>query len=324
MKNTIQFQKGLSFPEFLRLYGLEEQCREAVFDFKWPNGFRCPDCGYDKYCEIKSRKCLQCNRCHHQTSLLVGTIFEQTNLPLTVWFLAIYLISQAKSAISTMSLFRKLGVSYNTAWHIKQKLMQVMLEDERKHPLSGDVQMDDAYWGGELTNDKRGRGSPNKTPFVAAVAMTDDNEKLKSVADFEHFLKIKLHKVTGFTKEELKRWAEQNLAPKSEVVTDGLKCFNGLDAAGFKHRAIVTGGGHQSVEIPEFLWVNTVLGNVKTAIHGTYHAIRSKHLPRYLAEFEYRFNHRFDLAALFKELVEAAVNTTPMPCKMLKLAEAYW
>ena len=314
MKNKIQFQKGLSLMDFLKQYGSEQQCREAAFKLKWPDGFRCPRCGYDKCCEIKTRHSYQCSRCHHQTSLLVDTIFEQTKLPLTVWFMAIYLVSLAKTAISAMSLMRRLGVSYNSALYLKHKLMQVMLLDESKHSLHGTVQIDDAYWGGVASGGKRGRGSPNKTPFVAAVEVTEEN----------HPLRAKLNVVEAFTKAELTRWGRANLVSGSGVVSDGLGCFSGLEAAGFWHCRIVTGGGRHSVEIEDFAWVNILISNLKTTIHGTYHSISAKHLPRYLAEFEYRFNHRFNLAVLPEQLIAASVRTLPVPLRLLKQAEAYW
>lgn len=313
-KNTIQFQKGLSLTEFFNRYGTEKQCQEAVFKSRWPNGFRCPHCGHDRFCTLKTRKCYQCNRCHHQTSLTVGTIYEQTKLPLTQWFLASYLITQAKVGISALSLMRELGVSYNTALYLKHKLMHVMEEQEHERTLENLVVADDAYWGGELSNDKRGRGSSNKTPFIAAVQLNKHG----------HPLYAKFHRLDGFKKNMIKQWAEENLAKNTQVITDGLACFNGFDEAGFQHTAIVTGGGRESVKIPVFKWLNTLLGNVKTAIHGTYHSVSSKHLPRYLAEFEYRINRRFDLAALPLQLVTASVHTKPKPCRLLKLAEAYW
>jgi ribosomal protein L37AE/L43A len=91
-KNQIQFQKGLSMAGFLSRYGSEDNCYQALFSFRWPNGFRCPKCGRPDHCVIGSRKVFQCNYCHTQSSLLAGTIFASTKLPLTVWFLAIYLI----------------------------------------------------------------------------------------------------------------------------------------------------------------------------------------------------------------------------------------
>jgi transposase-like protein len=148
-KNSIQFQTGLSLPRFLESYGTEQQCRDALFKLRWPTGFVCPACGNTTYCELHGRKVYQCNHCHTQTSLTSGTIFASTKLPLTQWFLSIYLLTQHKSSISALQLMREIGVSYNTAWKIKHKLMQVMLERQRGDTLSGRIEIDDAYIGGE-------------------------------------------------------------------------------------------------------------------------------------------------------------------------------
>ena len=114
-----------------------------------PTGFVCPHCGHDRGCQLNTHKLQQCNRCHHQTSITAGTIFDSTKLPLTVWFQAIYLMTQDKKGVSAMKLHRHLGISYNAAWRMKHKLMQVMMERDREHPLSGWIQLDDAYLGGE-------------------------------------------------------------------------------------------------------------------------------------------------------------------------------
>lgn len=312
-KNSVQFQKGMSLDEFMNLYGSEEQCRLALFQQRWPEGFRCPACGSERHCQLKRRPVYQCHACRYQTTLYAGTIYEQTKLPLRQWFLASYLLTQNKNGISALSLSRHLGVSYNTAWSLKHKLMQVMLERERQQPLAGRIELDDAYWGGEHAG-KRGRGSENKTPFLAAVETTEDGRPLR----------MKMHKVKGFRKQQVKHWCQEQIQAGSHVVTDGLGAFQGLDEAGLDHEVFVTGGGKKSVENLAFFWVNTLLGNVKNALHGTYHALNSRHLPRYLAEFEYRFNRRFDLASMVPRLLLACALTPPMPRRLLKVAEACW
>ena len=172
--NRIQFQPGMSVFEFIEKFGTEAQCEAAVEYARWPQGYRCPCCGGEAHCVLRSkgRKTFQCNACHHQTSVIAGTLFEGTKLALTVWFLAIYLISQAKTGLSALALKRQLGVSYPTAWLIHHKLMQAMVEREAGYVLCGNVQVDDAYLGGELTHGTAGRGSENKVPFVAAVSLT--------------------------------------------------------------------------------------------------------------------------------------------------------
>ena len=168
-RNPVQFQKGISLNEFLSLYGTEQQCFDALYHWRWPNGFVCPNCGHDRGCQLTTHKLQQCYRCNRQTSITAGTIFEATKLPLTVWFQGIYFMTQDKKGASAMKLHRQLGISYNAAWRMRHKLMQVMMERDRAHPLGGFIQLDDAYLGGERSGGKRGRGAPGKTPFVAAV-----------------------------------------------------------------------------------------------------------------------------------------------------------
>ena len=97
-----------------------------------------------------------------------------------------------------------------------------------------------------------------------------------------------------------------------------------MTEAGCNHEAIVTGGGHEGCELPDFKWLNTVIGNVKNSIQGTYHSISEEHTPRYLAEFCFRFNRRFKLEKMIKSLAYAAVHTAPIPQRILKQAEVGW
>lgn len=146
--NRIQFQPGLSMPEFYKLFGTEALCSAALENARWSDGFgkppspRCPDCGGAAHCILHSigNKVFQCNACRHQTSLIAGTIFQSTKLPLTIWLLAIYLVSQAKTGLSALALKRQLGESYPTAWLMQHKLVQAMTEREAPYTLSGKVQ----------------------------------------------------------------------------------------------------------------------------------------------------------------------------------------
>lgn len=313
-KNKIQFQKGLSLTVFISQYGTDEKCRRILFNMRWPHGFVCPKCGHTGYCEIKKRKVFQCNRCHCQTSLTSGTIFDNTKIALNVWFLGIYLMTQSKDGISSLNLSRTIGISANAALRMKHKLQHVMKKREEAKPLSGFIQIDDSYLGGKSRGGKRGRGASGKTPFVAAVATDEDG----------HPLQIRFSQVNRFTKQEIFQWAKKHLAPGSIVVSDGYRCFNGVKDSGCTHQSIKTGGGPDSVEIKEFRWVNTMIGNVKNSIRGSYHAISKKHIPRYLAEFCYRFNRRFQLDKMVPRLAYAAIRTPPMPIRILKLAESRW
>jgi transposase-like protein len=312
-RNTVQFQKGLSEPEFERQFGTEAQCRAVVVASRWPDGFVCPECGGRQHSVVKTRDLFQCSACRRQTSPIAGTIFAATKLSLRTWFRAIYHMTQTKQGISSIELGRRLGVRQSTAWTVKHKLKQVMMERDASKQLTGRVEIDDAYMGGERTGGKRGRGAPGKTPFVAAVETTPEGKPVR----------MKLGRVAGFTGKAISVFARRNLNPGCTVVSDGLQCFGGVTEAGCAHEAIKTGSGPASVRVPAFKWVNTALGNIKAAITGTYRSIASKHVPRYLAEFEYRFNRRYDLAAMLPRLCWAGVHTPPMPNRLLKLAEVY-
>ena len=205
-------------------------------------------------------------------------------------------------------------MSYNTAWKVKHKLMQVRKERDDTRPLGGWVQLDDAYWGGQRRGGKSGRGAPGKTPFVAAVGLNDEGRPMR----------MRLSRVGGFRSEEITAWARYHLEPGTVVVSDALSCFSAVQQARCIHQPFVTGSGSQSAQHPALTWVNTILGNVKRSFHGTYHHFSSKHLPRYLAEFSYRFSRRFSLREMFPRLAFVALRTATMPYRVLKLAENYF
>lgn len=311
-----QFQKGLSMVEFQRRHGTEEKCAEALFASRWPKGFVCPECGGPAYCLLAKRGLYQCNACHTQTSLTAGTIFHGTRLPLTKWFLAMHLLTQGKHSISILELMRQIGVSYKTAWMLKHKLMQVMLEREKGRVLSGRVEADDAYMGGERHDGTTGRGTTGKTPFIAAVQTTPDGEP-----GGRKVLYLKLAKVRNFKGRTVKAWAKRGLARTAHVLTDGMNGFRAIRAVVARHDRKVMPGGWKSAKHPAFKWVNTILGNLKGSLLGVCRWVSAKHLPRYLSEFQYRFNRRFDLASILQRLLRAATLTPPMPHNLLVLAE---
>ncbi len=240
-------------------------------------------------------------------------MLQGTKLPLTIWFMAIYLISQAKTGLPALALKRQLEVSYPTAWLIHHKLMQVMAEREDRYVLGGKVQIDDVYLGGERTGGKVGRGSENKVPFVTAVSLSDDGRPLR----------IKLTPVSGFTLKAISVSAKDHLDPASVVFSDGLACLGAVTEAGCSRHPTVM-AGRKPKDVPEFKWINTILGNLKTSLSGAYHAFDfRKYAARYLAAFCYRFNRRFDLRTLHQRLLIAAAGRAPQPLRSIQLADVH-
>jgi hypothetical protein len=125
----------------------------------------------------------------------------------------------------------------------------------------------------------------------------------------------------SFTIKAITDWSKNHLSSDCTVLSDGLDCFNGARLAGYQHSRVVC-GGRKPNEVLEFNWVNTVLGNVKTGLNGTYHAFNfSKYAHRYLATIAYRFNRRFILKTLPERLLIVAVDTEPRTEVWLRLAE---
>ncbi|WP_271007618.1 IS1595 family transposase [Paucibacter sp. B51] len=303
--NRIQFQPGLSLATFFQRYGTLARCQQALYETRWPRGFVCPKCASTEHSrhERGTRLLLQCCRCRRQTSLTAGTVFDASKLPLTTWFLAIHLLTQSKTGMSALQLMRDLGVSYRSAWLVKHKLMQVMFGQERERKLETLVQIDDVFVGGERQGCGRGRTAPNKVLVVAAVQTTSNGKAVLTRLDV----------VPNWQKLTIARWASKALAAGTHVVSDGLSTFAAVKGAGFTHEPIIVNStGKAAGQHPRFLAVNTTLGNLKTWMASTFKGFKLSHYTqRYLAEFQYRFNRRFDLRAILTGLLVDAIHCNP-------------
>jgi hypothetical protein len=211
---------------------------------------------------------------------------------------------------------------------MKQKLMSAMEErDVGKPKMSGRIELDDAYLGGVRSGGKRGRGAAGKTPFVAVVETSLDRKPKR----------LRLQVVKGFRKAEITKLAQSSFAAGANVVSDRLTCWQAVAKAGCDHFPMATGSGRKAALWPSFTlrwllpslasrseplaswrgWVNTTLGNIKTALAGTYHHVSSKHAQRYLASFAWRFNRRYQLDTLTERLMWAALQAKPRPYRAI-------
>ena len=156
-------------------------------------------------------------------------------------------------------------------------------------------------------------GAPGKTPFVATVELNREGRPGENAPEPRRRV----------SKRGDRRLGQGHLEPGTLVLSDALGCFRAVQRAGCFHQPFVTGGGPASAQHPALSWVNTILGNIKRSLHGSYHHISSKHLQRYLAKFSYRFNRRFSFHEMSPRLAYVALRTPPMSNRVLKLAENY-
>lgn len=280
--------------EFQEKFGTEEQCRQYLYEKRWTNGYVCPKSGHNEHFNIESRHLFQCKACNHQTSVTAGTIMDKTRTPLTKWFLAIYLISEDKRGISALSLKDKLGIAYQTAWTMTNKIRHAMGKREESYTLSGIVEIDDAFFGASTEGGKRGRGT-DKTAVMVSVSLSDSGKP--------QYAKMKV--VEAVDSKTAINFAEKAITKGSEIHTDGLSVYTALANSGYS----LVQKNYDPKNQPKHLhWTHIIISNAKAFISGTFHGLDAIHLQRYLDEFCYRLNRRYQSLNIVSHLINACVN----------------
>jgi transposase-like protein len=269
---------------------------------RWPDGPVCPHCGVQdpKHYLLKSetRKLWKCRACRKQFTVTVGTIFEGSHIPLQKWLLAFYLLCSSKKGMSAHQLHRMLGVTYKSAWFMAHRIRYAMEQPPFARPLEGVVEADETYVGGKERNRKRqdkqkktGRGT-NKTPVVALV------ERGGEVRSF------RMANVTGL---ELKGAIRRNVSRDARIMTDSFKSYRGLGKEFASHEYVSHSDGEYVRGDVHTNTAENYFSILKRGIDGTYHHISEAHLPRYLAEFDFRYNNRIALGVTDAERTRRAL-----------------
>lgn len=283
-------------------FATEEACLEYLFEIRWPEGFRCPQCGHEKAWSTK-RNLFHCARCGFQTSVTAGTIFQDTKKPLLLWFRAIWHVTSQKYGANALGLQRLLGLgSYHTAWTWMHKLRRAMVRPGRDR-LSGTVQADEVFIGGEKPG-KRGRGATGKALVVIMVELREGR-----------IGRIRLRRVPNASGSSLGGAIKEAIQPGSTVQTDGWGGYGCLSELGYVHEIIRKEAAVGRNVLPK---VNRIAALLKRWLLGTYQGrVEHFHLDYYLDEYTFRFNRRTSRSRgkLFYRLVEQAVAISPVPGK---------
>ena len=287
----------LSVLDFQRHFPNEEACFDHLVKMRWPNGFVCSECGHTEYFFVTKRKLFQCRKCCFQTTVTAGTVFHRLRQPLLKLFWAVYFISTCKKGFSALELQRKLGIkAYNTAWLLLHKIREAMFSSG-DFPLKILVEADETYVGGAQAG-KAGRGAEGKN-LVAAAVEVDPESKVIGRA---YLQKIQTHSI-----KELGSFIHQRVAIGTTVKTDGLPSYNFLDAE-YVH---ITTKAKDLEDKAELLpKVHIVIANFKTWLRGTFNRYPDKHIQRYIEEYIFRFNRRWNLNNIFDKLMNRCLMRT--------------
>jgi len=296
----------LSLIEFQKRFASEQHCAAYLFAARWPDGFACPACGHGKAWPHRGKRFVfQCAQCGRQTSVTAGTVMHGSKLPLTLWFLAAYLVASHSNGLSALQLQSQLGLgSYKTAWLLLAKLRRAMVTPGRSL-LDGVVEVDEttiAFRGKDEPPDG-GQGRSHRGKILIACAAQTKERAL---------CRIRLHRIADFGKASLHGFIEKTVSPAARVISDGWSGYGNLKAQ--THDAKVIGSMPAHIVLP---WVHRVFSNLKTWALGVYHGLRKKHVQAYLDEFVFRFNRRKNRAAGFATLLKNAVRIPASTYNML-------
>jgi len=285
-----------------RRFATEDACRAYLFALRWPQGFRCADCGSDAYWQDKRGRVI-CARCQHQRSVLAGTIFQDSRSPLVLWFRAVWWVTSQKNGASALGLQRILGLgSYETAWTWLHKLRRAMVRPGRD-ALSGRVEVDETYVGGEEEG-VHGRETYKKALVV--IAAQEDGDGIG---------RIRMRRVADASAKSLIPFVRDAVEPGSLIHTDDWKPYAQLKKAGYKHK-ITRLSGKKKTAAQLLPRVHQVASLLQRWILGTHQGAPSPdHLDYYLDEFVFRFNRRTSAhrGKLFYRLLQNAVAVEPAP-----------
>ena len=280
----IDFKHFDSIFALTEYFNTEERCKRAIRDSRWEKGdVVCPYCG-GHHCVERRDGRYRCNHCKRNFSVLVGTIFENTKIPLRKWFIAMYLISSHKKGVSSCQLGRDLHVTQKTAWFILHKV-RTLYKQYDTPALAGEVEMDEMYLGGRETNKHeskktegtQGRSTKTKTPIFGMV---------------EREGSVRALKVEDTRAKTLMPIIKQFVAENAKVFTDELSAYNGLAGEGYIHGVIRHGMKEYS---KDGITTNAIEGfwaHFKRVVFGTYHFVSKAYLQRYIDEAVYRYNTR--------------------------------
>jgi transposase-like protein/ribosomal protein L37AE/L43A len=288
--------------EFEQRFFDEASCRRYLFELRWPDGFVCPRCGHRHGLQIR-RGLWRCSTCRHEVSVMAGTIFQDSKLPLTVWFRAMWQIASQKNGISAMGLQRVLGLgSYKTAWTLLHKLRLAMVRPRREQ-LSGTVEVDETYWGAEEAGVHSRETLEKSLVIIAAEAIPGSRNAIGRIR-LRHIDDVKRKTLHGFIKESIE--------PGSIVITDGLQAYR--DMTGYTHQRYVRKNQAADATSELLPRVHRVASLLKRWLMGTHQgSVSDEHLNAYLNEFTFRFNRRTSKARgkLFYRLAQQAVLLKP-------------
>jgi transposase-like protein len=306
---------AMNLGRLIEQFGTDDRARDYLMNLRWPDGVRCPRCGFQKVSRIgwtdkpdgkKGRRQFDCNSCRYRFSVTTGTVFHDSHLPLWKWFAATYLMCESRKGISANQLMRMLGIgSFTTAWYLCNRIRSAM-DEVSPEMLTGVVEVDETYIGGKLrTGTPRANKLANKVMVLGAL---ERGGEVRLRVEERGVMATKLV-VTAFLTDEVSGDAEA-------IYTDQGTWYRSLGDENTRH---------ESVDHAKEEWVRgdvttngieSAWSLLKRSIVGSYHQLSAKHLQAYADEFAFRFNNR-ENPFLFRDTLLKLIEGDSLPYAQL-------
>lgn len=293
--------------DIIRLFPTDESCRELLERLRWPKGPVCIRCG--GIVNALGTTLYHCPKCRYQFAVTTGTIFADTHLPLEKWFLAVLLLCEARKGMSAKQLQRTLGTGYKTAWYLFHRVRAAMATADRPL-LTGIVEMDETYVGGKETSERAGRPKDSKKEIVIGIRQRGGDLRFFRAED------VKSGTIERYVKENISTEVEVIMTDDSAIYPKAIEGHPLMGDYRGKHKTINHSSGQY---VDGLIHTNTVENSfslLKRGIIGSWHKVSAKHLMRYLAEMEFRFNRR-NRKDLFLDTLRHMVTADPLSFKSL-------
>lgn len=279
-----QLPKFNNLIQVMQYFSDEKVCLQHLREMRWKEGVYCPHCGNTKVYTFTDGKYYKCAGCRKKFTDKVGSIFEDSKVPLQKWFVAVYLISSHKKGISSLQLGKDLGVTQKTAWFILHRLRHASNTKAFNAPLKNTVEADETYVGGKEKNKHKskrvegtqGRSTLTKTPVLAIV-------ERKGI--------VKATVATNVDSREIGKFITNNVVLGSNLMTDEYRIYQSVKWL-YKHNFVKHGAGEYVVNDCHTNTIEGFFSLLKRGIIGIYHFVSPKHLGNYLNEFTFRYNSK--------------------------------
>ncbi|HUA18541.1 MAG TPA: IS1595 family transposase [Bryobacteraceae bacterium] len=284
------------------MFSTDDKCRELLKKLRWPNGVKCLRCDSANVFEVSSYK-YECRKCAYQFTVTAQSIFHDSHLPLTTWFLAVLLIVEARKGVSANQLKRTLGVAYKTAWYLCHRIRHAMDETTKGAQLAdggGVIEMDETYVGGKR-HGKRGRGAEGKEIVVGIREREGD---------------LRFFRAEDVKSGTLAKYVQEHISADVDViVTDDLNAYKrAVDQE--RHETVTHSAGEYVRGDIHTNTIESAFSLLKRGIIGSWHKVSAKHLPAYLNEMTFRFNRRKN-SDLFVDTLRHMITADPLTFEKL-------